>query len=222
MPGRAIGDERPLWAEHQGAIRQAGTLVEFVLDEQNSYPALQPGQRREELARAQRVEVGSRLVEHYHGGPHRQYRGEGQALLLAARKPVYAPRAHPAQASLGQRGVNACVHLGAGHAQIFEAEGDFVLDRQHAKLGFGVLKDDADARGDLAGGHCARVPPVEAYLAGHFDGEAVRDQTVERQRQRAFARPGGAEQQHARSLAHLERYVTQGRRGAAGVADGEG
>ncbi len=54
------------------------------------------------------------------------------------------------QADRGQSGGHARRHVGAGYADVLEAESHFVLDGEHGELATWVLEDDADPFGKLA------------------------------------------------------------------------
>ena len=90
-----------------------------------------------------RVEHRRRLVEHEHRRMHGERAGDGDALLLPARKRMGLVLLKAGQADLGKRVAHALRELGVAHPQILGAEGDICLDKRCHELVVGVLKHHA-------------------------------------------------------------------------------
>jgi hypothetical protein len=113
------------------------------------------------------------------------------------------------EADLGECRVDARPDLGRWYAGVFEAERDVITRAGERELRLRVLEQDADP--------AARR---RAHLARAFAG-VVGQEAGERGEQRALARPGRAEQQHALTALDAEVDVADRPCLAAGVAPAE-
>ena len=83
-----------------------------------------------------------------------------------------------------------------GAAEVLQAEGDLVLDRERAELSVGILEDQPGLLGEQVHRIVTHDQPGHHHLARVVALHQVRDQTVQAQGERALARPAGAQHQH--------------------------
>ena len=110
--GIAGEGEPAVVAEHRDAVDESEERVEAVLDheERSLAPKGERGERGDDLARADRIQIRRRLVEHERSRPHGQKRGEGHALLRPAGEGIKPSRCRGPEA-----GGRASFHDALGH-----------------------------------------------------------------------------------------------------------
>ena len=217
---RQIANELAAAIEQQAPREVAHDAVEVVLDDDHAVNrgAIDGGVQ---LRGAARVEVRGRLIQDQRVGPRGQRRGERDALLLAAREAIDAPRGAIGQPNGRQRFGDARWHLGGRHPQVLQAERHLVLDRQHGELARRILEDGADAFGQVTGRKGDGRATVDLDLAAQVGVFAERDQTGQAQAEGALARTARAGQQHPFARGDRERDVVQGRRTARQIASAQ-
>jgi hypothetical protein len=115
--------------------------------------------------------------------------GEREALLLTAREPFDAVAAAMLQADPVQSFVDARVHFAARHGQVLQAEGNFLLEREHAELSLRVLEDHAHTLRHVRHRRVTSIAPVDADATLQVTLDEVRDGAIQAQAKRAFAAP---------------------------------
>ena len=147
------------------------------------------------IGRASGVELGCRLVQH----DDLRLQNRTQA---SARRCFWPPdsrsirswRRWPARPPPAP--TRSDLHLVARDGQVFEAEGDLVLDGEHTELRLGVLEDDPDPLGELAHRGAPCVEAVDAHRPAQVARDSVRDRSVQAEREGALAAAARAEHQH--------------------------
>ncbi len=183
--------------EHDDPVDDVDGRVEVVLDEHDRVVAL-AGELAEhgvDLVDAGGVEVRRRFVEHEYRGGHREGAGDGEALAPAARQPVGVLIAPLPQADELEGALGARQHLGDRHQLVLGAERDLVEQGAGDHLRVGILEHHRDVRAEHADAVVAAVEPRDANGALECGGQGVRDEPVERERERRLAAPRGAEHQ---------------------------
>ena len=144
-------------------------------DDRDAEAAVDVGERLEDDARADRVERRRGLVEHEHAGLEGQDRGDGDLLLLAARQRGDLAMAQLGDTDGGKRAPDAALDLVMGHAEVLEAEEQFVLDDRGDHLRVDVLVDRAHDARDVGQRDVAGVRAVDDRGAEQLAGVVVRD-----------------------------------------------
>jgi len=218
-----VRDQFAACAEHQRPVYQRHHLVKAVLhDDERVFPrGPDLGQQAQQVGRAGRVKLGGRLVQHQNVRLLGQHAGQRQPLLLPPGEPLDPFAAPVPQADQGERLVDLAVHLGTRHREVLQAERHFVLDAQHAELGFRVLEHDADPSRKVGHTGTPRVQFIDAHRPVHGPLDGVRHGAVETQRQRALAAAARPKHQHRLPTRDRQRDVPEGRLAAANILEGE-
>ena len=167
--------------------------------------AVEAGEHGPERAGGDGVEHGGGLVEHHEAGLHGGGRGQGEQLLLPARKPGGAGLQQPFQAEEGRDFGHAAADERGPQALVFEREGQFFKHRVQHDLAVGVLLHEAHAR-------------PRRHPAGALSGGGQRGQSAAQQG--GFAAARGAAEQHELPLPYGEVHAGKKRR-HAGVGKAE-
>ena len=211
---RPVGDGAAVVVEHDDAVGDPHDGVEVVLD-QHERPVARGdefAEGRVDLFDALRIEVRGRLVEHEQRRPHREGARDREALPPSARESVGVLGAALPQAHAAERIFGACEHLVDGQAQVLGPERDLVEQCAGDQLRVGVLEHHADVRAQLGDRGHGRVDPVDQHRPLNGRRHRVRNEPVERERQRRLAGPARTEQQH-----HLAARDVEARRGGRRV-----
>ena len=221
--GRPVEDDATRAVDHDRAGEEAHRGIEVVLDQQDRAVAGgdDVGECGVHIVDALGVEVGCRLVEHDQRRAHRQGAGDRETLPPAARETVGVlvspvPQADAAQCVFGPR-----AHLVERQQQVLGTEGDLVVGRAGDDLRIRILEDHRDVRAQRGGEGVGGVESAGLDRPRHGRGHRVGDQSVERERQRRFARTGRAEQQHDLAGVDVEGDVFGGGVCGIGVRDRE-
>ncbi len=219
--GSSLVEKTALGAEHQHLVHPSDQLVQLVLDDDDGVTPIlsQAPQQREQLGRRARVEIRGRLVQHQYAGPHGKHRGQSHALLLTPRESVQTALPVVRQPHRGEGAVYRALDLLRGTAEVLQAEGDLVLDRQSAELSVGILKDQSDLLGEQVHRTIAHHQPGHGHPARVVALDQMRDQPVQAERERALARSAGAQHQQGLARLHGERQVDQRRLDPGGVGE---
>jgi hypothetical protein len=139
----------------------------------------QPLQGGQHLLGADRVQVGERLVEHEHPGPHGQRGGDRGALLLPAgqrhqRRPAQAGHPGHVQAPVDPGG-----DLGLRQGQVLRPERHLRLHRLVDQLEVRVLEHQASELRRLVRLHAAQRAAAEGDPAAQLAGHPGRDQPAQ-------------------------------------------
>ena len=149
---RAGGDRGSVRPKSQDLVREPPGLVHSMLNEHDRRraPGSQVGEPLQERGRTGRIQVGGRLIQDQDSGLRGQHAGQGEPLLLAARRPFRAwRRSNPASPTAASApGTRACIR-GLVQPRFYPIERDVVLDPVHDQLDRRVLEDEADRRGEL-------------------------------------------------------------------------
>ena len=233
--GHARAD-RAATIEDDAAIHPA-EHARVVLHAQDGRPT--PGQLRQQVGdarRACRIELRGRLVEDQDGRAHRHDAGDRHPLLLATGQGERLAVGEVADRQAGQRGVDPLVHLGPGHAQVLEAEGQLLADRQ---LRGGQLvgrrrEDDPDPAEQRAARRGRGVDPLDGHPAVDLGPHDPGDEPGGSEREGRLAGPRSAGHAHLAAgrdreidtrqarfatgrIPHAETLDPERRRGVVGV-----
>ena len=222
--GIAREREAALFAEHRNAVDESEELVEAVLDHQERTlaPHGERGERADDLACADRIEIRRRLVEHECSRAHGEQRGECDALLGTAGERVQPSRRRGAKAGGRASLRDALDHLVAREAEVLEPEGDLVVGLEHHELRLGILEEHADVPRELRELRAPRVAAADRQDAAlPVRVERVWDQAVEAERERALPRAARTEQEQALALFPFEVEIVERRSFPSDVPDGK-
>ena len=210
----------------------------FGEDDRQPEIRVEAGQRRQHRFGAGRVELAGRLVEGEDARLQRQRRRDRDALPLAAGKRRHRALAQRRDVEQIEHRVDSLPHRRRRHAELFHAEGDFVVHPGGDKLRFRILKDEADDPAERARPGAARVVAGDHDLAADGDAAALEMAARSRspatqqgrfaaagrpgdERQRAIAdRPIDIMQRQFRFARIGERNVRKDGRGVDGAAHG--
>ncbi len=187
-------------------------------DDKRGARRAQAGEQREELATPGGIEIGRRLVEKPKLRFQGQHRSDGEPLLLTARERRRIAAFEAAEADGVERLVDSSAHRSWIDAELLEPEHHFLLHARREQLRLEILKDEADAIGQIphvqpvggAAEHAQRAADL-GRLQGRHD--AVR--ALEKRRLPRAARPD--DRDHLAAL-DPQRDVAQRRRGCFRVA----
>jgi hypothetical protein len=93
-------------------------------------------------ARAVWVQVRGRLVKEQHPRTQREDAGDGESLLLTARKRRRRSVLAVREADVAERAMDARPYLGGGDAAVLEAERDIVAGARHDELRLRILQHE--------------------------------------------------------------------------------
>ncbi len=190
-----------------------------MLDEQDGATVRADAvEHAEQVAAADRIEVGGRLVQEEHVGLERQQPRDREPLLLAAgeRRRVAALEAREPDGL--ERGLDARRHVGGGHAELLEAEDDLLRDVGREELRLEVLEHHADAAGELADRRTHDRCAAEADLAAHLRRREARHEAREAAHEGRLA---GARRSHDDGQAagrEAQRHAVERGERSAGIA----
>jgi hypothetical protein len=209
-----------LAVEHDRAGDEAHRRIEVVLHEQDRAIAGRDdiGERGVHVVDALRVEVRRRLVEHDQRRAHREGTRDREALPPAAGEPIGVlvaalPEPHPAQRLLGREDAprrRQQQFSGPNATSSYTVPVTICASGSWNTIATCVLSVAVCAS------PCRSRPPRPCR---HGRRQRVRDQSVQRERERRLARPGGPEQQHDLAGGDVERHVA--RRRVRGIRVGE-
>ena len=169
--------------------------------------------RSRSTSKTMRELTGSRggrgLVEHEHARGEREYRRDGDLLLLAA-----GERGDLAVAEVGdthgiERRRDGLVDALVRHAEVLEAEEQLVLNHRGDHLRVDVLVDRAHDPRDVGERELAGVLPLDERRAKELSGEVVRDGTGEHGGERRLAGARGADDARERAGGDGERDAVE-------------
>ena len=185
-------------------------------------PYRQRCERGDDLARADRIEVRRRLVEHERSWPHGQQRGQRHALLGPAGQRVEAAWGFWAEAGGGACLRDPLDHLLRREAEVLEPERDLIVGLQHHELRLGILEQHADVPGQLRERRAARVTAADRQRAVlPVRVQRMRDQAVEAEREGALPGAARTEEEQTLALLPVEVEITERRSFPSDVPDGE-
>jgi hypothetical protein len=219
----AVGQDRSRRPEQQNTIYQVHEVVQPVLDQDYRMFAsrLQLGDHRGDVLRTPGVEVRRRLIEDQDLRLQGQDAGEGQPLLVAAGKRGDPRRKGAIQSRLPQGRRDPMGHFGARHAEVFQTEGDLVVDTQHAELRVRVLKEQADLAGGRGEGTVAGVAAGDADGPAQLAFDHVRNQAIQALGERTLATAARAEDEDRFARRDRTGHVSQARPLAPGIAEAQ-
>src|SRR5579884_1861281 len=199
-------------SDYQNAIDEVDQMVESVLDDQNRPGALslEVGDSGEDFLGASRIQVRGWLVEDQDVGIHRHDAGEGKALPGPPRETVDSGTFQPGQTNLIEGPRDPCLHLLTRHIEILQAEGDLVVDPEHAELAVRILEDEPDAPSQLGHRRLGDVSPSDCYPSAHFSWDAVGNQPVQAERQSTLSPSARSQDQQGLAGCDREGNVLQG------------
>ena len=172
------------------AIGQMTNAVVAVLRNHDREAGVgQPAELANEFARGVVVELCRGLVEQEHGGLGGQYRRECNPLPLAARQLVDPPVGEVLRLDAREGGPGGRQNLVGGVAVALEAEGHVAHGLGHHGLCLGVLKQKADALGQLRWFDCSQVQPINRATAAGLAAMERRGQAGQDAQQRRLAAP---------------------------------
>ena len=122
----------------------------------------EPGDGREHLLGAGRVEGGGRLVEQEDPRVRGEHRADGDPLLLAAGQLAQRHVAQLGDAEQVEGLLDPLAHRRGGQPELLHPVGELLLDGVGDEPGQRVLADDADEVGEVAGPVVAGVAAVDA------------------------------------------------------------
>ena len=128
----------------------------------------------------------------------------------------------PARPTVGEDLGDARLHVRQRPGAVLEPESDVVLDTLHDELRGRVLEDEADALRHADRSQSADVLSVQFERAGHLGRDLARDQTGDRQRERALAGSGRSDDEQDRAGIDVEVDRVESRSIGAVVRDSEG
>ena len=208
---RSVGDD-PACLQHHGARGEVADQSEVVRRDQ--LRLRQAAQQRDQVGAGSGRERGGGLVEREDRGPHREHRGDRDALLLAQAEAVRGARLVAAHPHLGEGGPRPPQHLVLDQPLVQRPVGDVVEHGRREELVVRIREEQPDLRPDRGE---ARV--LQA-LAAHLDHALAAQQPVELQQQRRLARAVRAEQRDPLAGGDLEVDAIEARRAVrVGVAD---
>ena len=208
--------------EDDNAVRVARRPLHF-LRRQHHGDLLLAGQARqqaEDARFARGVEIRGRLIEDEDLGAHRQQRGDGDSLLLAAGEHVRGTVAVARQPYNVQRPPHPRLNLVGRHAQVLRPECDLVLHPHLRKLHLRVLEDQAGRASQVGHGVLLGVLPEHRHVAAEDAAGGVRNQAVQRHAQRRLPRADLAQHRDKLPAADLEVDAAQNVHGRAAVHGG--
>ena len=164
--GHRLGPAQPARVDADGPVGQRRGPLEAVLGQQDrgAEVGVEPGHGGEHVVGALGVELAGGLVEHEDVRGRGQRAGDGGPLALAAGEGGGGAVAQVGDAEGVEHLLDPAAHGGGVHAEVLEREGDVVLDLVDDELGLGVLVDEADDVGQVAG----------AVVAGAATGDGDR------------------------------------------------
>jgi len=222
--GRRPDIDRPaIGAERQDDVGQRPRSVDAVLDQdlcRRSCAADRP-ERDHQTRGGIGIQVRRRFVEHQQSGSWREGPGERQPLLLPARELPRTSTLHPFQPDLGEGLRHAVVHRIPLPAAVLEAERDVVLDPFHDELRRWILEEQAHARRDADRPEREGVVLVEVDRALDGGWDLERDQTRDRECERALAGPGRPDDQEDGAGLDVEVDARDSRKVGPGIGDRE-
>ena len=198
--------DRAAGVEDEAAVHAADDLGRVFRAEDRRPGSGEPVEQVGDRRRARGIELGGRLVEDEDVGPHRDDAGDRHALLLPARQRERLAVGEMGDRQPVQHGIDAAVHLGAGHAQVLQAERQLLAD---GELGCRELvgrcrEHDPDPPEQPVRRGGLRVAVADHHRAAERRAHDPRDEPRRGQCQRglAGARPAG----HADPLARADRH----------------
>jgi hypothetical protein len=184
-----------------------------VLGEYDGKPKVmhQAGDRCQHLLGGNRIQRGSRLVEHQHARVSRQHRADRDPLLLAAGDLMQGPLAQLRQAQQIERLLHALTHHLGRDCQLLHSVGELLLDGVGDKPSERVLSDDADYVGQLTRRVRGRVTAGNRHPAGEGTAGEMRHQPVDRAEQGRLADARAPDHETQLPLREVQRDLTQHR-----------
>ena len=195
--------------DDQEQLRDAFQTM-LAQDNRQSLVFVQLAQCKKDIFSSLRVELGGGLVQHQDFRLQRQDCSNCHALLFSPRQRADPPLSQLRDAHLIQHFLDAFAHGGRRQGKVLHGKGQLILDRVDDKLGFRILKNEADEIGHASRGQVDRIPAANLNAPCPAPSVEMRRKAIQAAQERRFARAGWTNNQYELALGNGDAKIGQG------------